>query len=67
MSDPKLEKIYSILNKIEDENVLYASFVSIKDFVTNKLTAIHKQKEEQVNDLASKISKINGDQSLRSM
>ena len=52
-------KIYSELDKLT-EGELYIQFQNIKDFVQKKLSEAQKIKEEQANELQSKIDRLAG-------
>lgn len=52
-------KIYTELDKLS-ETELYSEFLKIKDFTYQKLSALQKQREEEANELQSKIDRLAG-------
>lgn len=59
MAKFNIDKIYAELDKL-NENELYSAFGLVKDFVQKKLAAAQKQREEEANELQSKIERLAG-------
>ena len=59
MTTANMDKVFKELNKVPPEEI-YAVYLTIKDFVSEKLTTHQKQTEEKASELQSKIDKIKG-------